>query len=230
MIHTVSARLAAALVATVAGAASYEHIASVAIGAGERDWVGYSLPLAIDGLILVGVAALLEDKRSDRVGRLSARVAIVVGVVATLAANLASAEPTWTARAVAVAAPVSFLLSVEVLTRVGKPRIPVHHGAEKSPTRGNALSATHSQDQGTPPTRVRAKPRSKPTGERVAAAVARTPSATPAELAARLRLSERTVHRYLPAPPAGPLSRQDRSGAGLPHTTDLEPSPNGGPS
>jgi hypothetical protein len=207
MIHTVSARLAAGLVATVAGAASYSHIADVAIGAGERDWVGYSLPLAIDGLILVGVAALLEDKRSDRVGRLSARVAIVVGVVATLAANLASAEPTWTARAVAVAAPVSFLLSVEVLTRVGKPRHLDHSDRDtvtvtsiKPLTSGNALSATHSQDQGTPPTRVRTKPARKPTGDRVAAAVARTPSATPAELAVRLRLSERTVHRYLPAP------------------------------
>src|SRR5690606_27551264 len=41
-------------------------------------------------------------------------------VTATLAANVASAEPTWTARLVAVAAPVSFLLSVEVLTRTGR--------------------------------------------------------------------------------------------------------------
>jgi hypothetical protein len=199
MIHTVSARLAAALVATIAGAASWEHIASVALGSGERPWVAYSLPAAIDGLILVGVAALLEDKRSDRVGRLSARVAIVVGVVATLAANLASAEPTWTARAVAVAAPVSFLLSVEVLTRVGKPRQILSESKVAVLTRGNALSGTQSQDQGIPPTRVRTKPARKPTADRVAAAVARTPSASPAELAARLRLSERTVHRYLPA-------------------------------
>jgi hypothetical protein len=200
MIHTVSARLAAALVAAVAGAASYSHIADVAIGAGERDWVGYSLPLAIDGLILVGVAALLEDKRSGRVGRASARVAIVAGVLATLAANLASAEPSVTARLVAVAAPVSFLLSVEVLTRVGKPRQLLEDPQVAVLTRQNALSATQSQDQGTTPTRVRAKPARKPTGERVAAAVARTPSATPAELAVRLRLSERTVHRYLPVP------------------------------
>jgi hypothetical protein len=206
MIHTVSARLAAALVAAVAGAASYSHIADVAIGAGERDWVGYSLPLAIDGLILVGVAALLEDKRAGRVGRASARVAIVVGVLATLGANLASAEPTITARLVAISAPVSFLLSVEVLTRVGKPRTGTNQdqsaldSSESGATRQNGVSATQSQDQGTPPTRVRAKPRTKPTGQRVAAAVARTPTATPAELAVRLRLSERTVHRYLPAP------------------------------
>ena len=118
---TVAARAAAFIVAGVAGAASFEHIASVAIAAGERPWVGYTLPLAIDGLIVVGVAALLEDKRHGRTGRLSARLAVAVGVLATLAANIASAQPTWTARLVAVAAPVSFLLSIEVLTRTGRP-------------------------------------------------------------------------------------------------------------
>lgn len=118
----VAARGAAVVVAMVAGAASFEHIASVARAAGERLWVAYSLPLAIDGLIVVGVAALLVDKRGGRRGRFSARLAVLVGVTATLAANVASAEPTWTARPVAVAAPVSFLLSVEVLTRTGRRR------------------------------------------------------------------------------------------------------------
>ncbi|MBN1172672.1 MAG: hypothetical protein JXA67_10910, partial [Micromonosporaceae bacterium] len=37
-----------------------------------------------------------------------------------------------------------------------------------------------------------------PTPERIARAVARTPDASPAQIAARLRLSERTVQRYLP--------------------------------
>lgn len=118
---TVAARGAAALVAAVAGAASYEHIASVARSAGERPWVAFALPLAIDGLIVVGVAALLEDRRAGRVPRWSARLAVAAGVLATLAANIASAEPTTTARLVAVAAPVAFLLAVEVLTRSGRP-------------------------------------------------------------------------------------------------------------
>ena len=69
---TAAARAAAFTVAAVAGAASFEHIASVAIAAGERPWVGYTLPLAIDGLIVVGVAALLDSaaefvtRRRDR--------------------------------------------------------------------------------------------------------------------------------------------------------------------
>lgn len=83
----VATRGAAAVVAGVAGAASFEHIASVAIAAGERARVGYSLQLAIDGLIVVGVAALLEDQRRGRHGRSSARLAVLVGVTATLAAT-----------------------------------------------------------------------------------------------------------------------------------------------
>ena len=199
-IHTVSARAAAALVATVAGAASWSHIASVAAGAGERPWVAASLPAAIDGLIVVGVAALLEDKRAGRTGRLSARLAIVAGVVATLAANIASAEPTATARLVAVAAPVSFLLSVEVLTRTGRPRSSFN-SVEKTPTRQNALSANLSQDPARGGVAATTKPRKRTTGDRVTAAAARQPDASNATLAHKLGLSERTVSRYRPPAP-----------------------------
>lgn len=117
----IAARSAAVVVALVAGAASYQHIAAVALSAGEPDWVAYTLPLAIDGLIVVGVMALLEDKAAGLLPRRSAWLAVVVGVVATLAANVASAEPTMTARLVAAAAPTAFLISVEVLTRSGRP-------------------------------------------------------------------------------------------------------------
>lgn len=175
--HALSARAAAALVAAVAGAASYEHIASVAIRAGERAWVGYALPLAIDGLIVVGVAALLEDRHGGRVPRTSARVAVAVGVLATLAANVASAEPTWTARLVAVAAPVSFLLSVEVLTRTGR-----------QPATGR-----------TPPRTTRRTTRRTssrtPAAAKVARAAARRPDASVAELARLAGVSPRTVRR-----------------------------------
>jgi hypothetical protein len=193
--NTIAARGAAVIVAVVAGAASFEHIASVAIGVGERAWVGYSLPFAIDGLIVVGVAALLEDKRHARQGRLSARLAVLVGVVATLAANIASAEPTGTARLVAITAPVSFLLSVEVLTRSGR-RL-------STPDDTKAGSPVPPAAGGTPPaTQPRATTRRRPTAaQRVARAVAKTPDATAAQIAARLRVSERTVQRYWP--PAG---------------------------
>ncbi len=183
-----AARLAAAVVALVAGAASFEHIASVAIGAGERAWVGYSLPFAIDGLIVVGVTALIEDQRNHRHPRPIARLAVLVGVVATLAANVASAEPTATARLVALAAPVSFLLSVEVLTRTGRP---LSTPDDTNPPHPRQPAATTS----TRPASRRRRPSAR---ERVVKAVREHPDATAAEIAARLKVSERTVQRYRP--------------------------------
>lgn len=196
----VAARGAAAVVAIVAGAASFEHIASVAIGAGERAWVGYSLPFAIDGLIVVGVAALLEDQRQGRRGRTSARLAVLVGVTATLAANVASAEPTWTARLVALAAPVSFLLSVEVLTRTGQKL----STPDDTTASGSQANDTRPASGARKPGKQTLSPRSRPSAaQRVAQAAAKTPAATSAEIAARLKVSERTVQRYRPQPVEG---------------------------
>lgn len=199
-----AARTAAAMVALVAGAASFEHIASVAIAAGERTWVGYSLPVAIDGLIVVGVTALIEDQRQHRRPRGVARLAVTVGVTATLAANIASADPTWTARLVALAAPVSFLLSVEVLTRSGRrlstPAATTVEQASKPATADDGRKSARAVDSRRQNTPTRRRPN---TAQRVADAVARNPTATPAQIAARLKVSERTVHRYWPDPPSG---------------------------
>jgi hypothetical protein len=225
-LHTVSARSAAALVAVIAGAASWEHIASVAYGAGERAWVAYSLPAAIDGLIVVGVAALLEDRARGLRSRWRARTAVVAGVLATLAANIASAEPTVTARLVAVAAPVSFLLAVEVLTRPG--RQPA--AAPDPPTSGNPPSATESAqtDRVGTGSRTRARSARSDPAARVAGARARHPAATQQEVARRLKVSPRTVARYWTNTTNG-----DTTGAALhqsqPKKSDsgsAEPSPN----
>ncbi|MFY1687278.1 DUF2637 domain-containing protein [Plantactinospora sp. WMMB782] len=119
-ITSITSRATTALVALVAGYASFSHIFKVARQAGEHVSVAAVLPLSIDGLILVGTLAMLDDKRSGRKPRLSARLAVAFGIIATLAANIASAHPTWTARAVAAVPPVAFLLAVEVLSRRGK--------------------------------------------------------------------------------------------------------------
>ncbi|NJC86804.1 hypothetical protein HC030_30325 [Planosporangium mesophilum] len=55
--------------------------------------------------------------------------------------------------------------------------------------------------QDTPkPKPVRAPKRQPSAADRVARAVAKTPNATPAQIAARLKLSERTVQRHMPKP------------------------------
>lgn len=218
--YTVAARAAAALVALIAGAASWEHISSLAIAAGERAWVGYAMPAAIDGLILVGVAAAFEDKREHRGVRMSAHLAIWVGVVATLAANVASAEPTWTARLVAIAAPVSFLLAIEVLTRTGRQQQPPEAGEPQAG--GDAVRAAQAPRK----RQTRAEPRGKSqsrrsTGDKVAAARSRHPRATQAELARRAGVSVRSVARHdpgqqQPEPESEPESSPDGRRHGQP--------------
>jgi hypothetical protein len=116
-----ASRSAAAIAAGVAGFSSYRHIVEVASNAGETIEVASVIPLSIDGLIVVGTMAMIEDRRSGRRPRLSARVALGFGVVATLCANIASAQPHVTARLVAAVPAVAFLLAVEVLARAGKP-------------------------------------------------------------------------------------------------------------
>jgi hypothetical protein len=218
----VTSRAAAALVAAVAGFSSYQHIVKVATGAGEHHSVGYVLPLAIDGLIVVGTAALLEDKRANRQPRLSARFALGFGIVATIAANIASAQPTWTARLVAAVPAISFLIAVEVLARAGKPRVATEP-ATVTPADGAltaiadaivdaippATAATPGPANSTP-RRVARKATARPAKGRqssadlVAKALAKKPDMTQADVVKFLGggVSLRTVQRNWPKPPA----------------------------
>ena len=213
---TFTSRAAAALVAAVAGFASYQHIYRVATHAGEHRSVASVLPLAIDGLILVATLAMLDDKRHLRRPRLSARVALGFGVLATLAANVASAEPTVTARLVAAVPAVSFLLAVEVLARSGKSTdrnfdgrdatkkssgnsVPVENGVSK---RSPVVDEPAPTD-GTPaakPATTRPRPKSLTSAQKVARAAVKLPAGTVAQIAAKAGVSESTARRYLPSP------------------------------
>ncbi|WP_434743836.1 DUF2637 domain-containing protein [Micromonospora sp. SH-82] len=90
---------------------------AVALRFGERPEVAYVLPLSVDGMLVVASAAMVEDKRADRRVRWSARTAFAVGVAASVAANIAAAEPSLGARIVAAWPAVALLLVVEMLTR-----------------------------------------------------------------------------------------------------------------
>lgn len=220
----IASRAMAAVVALVAGVISYGHIRQVASASGELDIAAALLPVGIDGLIIVGTLAMLEDKRQRRYPRLSARVALAFGIAATVGFNIASAQPSWSARAVAVVPAVSFLLAVEVLVRTGRPmstsddtspitdttaavdNTPASASVEVS-TPGPVPAATPSASINSRSSRPRSSTRSRSSStrsrsaaERVRQAVAETPDATSAEIAARLGLSERTVQRYRPRP------------------------------
>jgi hypothetical protein len=76
-------------VAAVAAAASYEHASALIRGHGESGWTGRLVPLTVDGLIYASSMVMLDSaRRGIRVPAL-ARWLLGLGIVATLAANVA---------------------------------------------------------------------------------------------------------------------------------------------
>ena len=123
-----ASNLSAAVVAGIAAWSSYHHMVEVALSVGERADVAYVLPLSVDGMLVVASAAMVDDRRSGRRVRWSARLAFVAGVIASVAANVAAAEATVGARIVAAWPAIALLLVVELLSRTG--RLLTRHEAE----------------------------------------------------------------------------------------------------
>ncbi|MFJ5542428.1 DUF2637 domain-containing protein [Micromonospora chalcea] len=103
-------------VTVVAAVGSYDHMRTLALEAGQSPLLATILPLSVDGLILVGTLALGDGRRA----RWSAWLAFLVGVAASLAANVIVADPDPVSRVVSAWPAVALLLTVEVLARSGK--------------------------------------------------------------------------------------------------------------
>jgi len=110
------------LVATVAAVVSYEHMREVAERAGEG-WRAWLLPLSVDGLVVAASMGLLTRRRAGLPGGRLAWCALLGGVGASLAANIAAAEPTATARVVAAWPALAFAVAFELLLQ--QRRVPV---------------------------------------------------------------------------------------------------------
>ncbi|QGN50225.1 DUF2637 domain-containing protein [Micromonospora sp. WMMC415] len=119
-------------VTVIAAVASYDHMRELALEAGQTPLLATLLPLSVDGMILVATLALGDGRRS----RWSAWLAFLVGVAASLAANVLVAEPDPVARVVSAWPAVALLLTVEVLARSGKapPVAPVEVAAPVAET------------------------------------------------------------------------------------------------
>lgn len=97
-----------------AGVASYHHAQEVAKKYGESEPMSAWLPLTTDGM-LVAVLALVYWRRfvGERVG-VFPWVAFAAGFLATMGANLASADMTFGGIAVALWPPLCFALTLEL--------------------------------------------------------------------------------------------------------------------
>jgi len=107
------------VVAAVAAVLSYGHLQAVAAREGEAH--AWLFPLSVDGLIVAASLVLLVRRRSGQPGGPLAWGGLALGVAATVAGNIASAEPTAAARVIAAWPPVAFALSYELLLALIRP-------------------------------------------------------------------------------------------------------------
>jgi Protein of unknown function (DUF2637) len=101
-------------VAVVAAVASYEHMRALAAVAGEG-WRSWLLPISVDGLAVAASMTMLVRRRAGQRAGVLPWVALLLGLGASLAANVAAADPTVVGRLVAAWPPVGLLLSYELL-------------------------------------------------------------------------------------------------------------------
>lgn len=114
-----SAVVTVLVVAGVTAVMSYGHLRAVAAEQGES--AAALFPLSVDGLIVAASLVLLVRRRSDLPGGALAWSGLLVGVAATVVGNVASADPTLSARLVAAWPPVAFALSYELLLALLRP-------------------------------------------------------------------------------------------------------------
>ncbi|WP_157740392.1 DUF2637 domain-containing protein [Micromonospora auratinigra] len=209
-------------VTVVAAIGSYDHMRTLALEAGQSPFLATLLPLSVDGMILVGTVALGDGRRS----RWSAWLAFLVGVAASLAANVIVAAPDPVARVVSAWPAVALLLTVEVLARSGKGReVAAHVPAEQpepvvpqpdSTAEGPEVSTPDRTAEVTPegptdapggpegpePERPRRVRRPVAETRRLAASMLAEPGTTREQVAAALSISPRRLRTVLNGNPA----------------------------
>jgi hypothetical protein len=85
----ITAGLAVAVLAVIAGAVSYAHMRVLADAHGETGWQAHAFPLSVDGVEVVASLVLLADRRTGPKPGWLVWAALAVGTGASVAANVA---------------------------------------------------------------------------------------------------------------------------------------------
>ena len=105
------------MLAMIAGTVSYLHMHLLVQLHGEPGWVAALTPLSVDGMIVAASTTLLAQSRSGGRGGLLPWGLLAAGSVASLAANVAVAEPTATGRVIAAWPSFALIASYQLLMR-----------------------------------------------------------------------------------------------------------------
>jgi hypothetical protein len=105
------------MLALIAGTVSYLHMHLLVELHGQPGWVAALTPFSVDGMIVAASTTLLAESRRGGRGGFLPWMLLVVGSVASLAANVAVAEPTMTGRVIAAWPSFALIGSYELLMR-----------------------------------------------------------------------------------------------------------------
>lgn len=106
-----------ALLALIAGTVSYLHMHTLVELHGQPGWVAALTPLSVDGMIVAASTTLLADSREGERGGVLPWTLLVLGSVASLAANVAVAQPTLVGRVIAAWPSFALIGAYEMLMR-----------------------------------------------------------------------------------------------------------------
>lgn len=104
------------VLAGIAAVLSYKHMHALVLEYGETSCTAALLPVSVDGMIVAASMTLLAESLNGRRSGLLPWILLVIGSMASLAANVAVAEPSLVGRLIA-ARPSALIGSYELLMR-----------------------------------------------------------------------------------------------------------------
>jgi hypothetical protein len=116
----------------------YKHMYLLVRRHGETSWTGALLPVSVDGMIAASSMSLLLDSRQGRRSGLLPWTLLIVGSAASLAANVAVAEPWAVGRLIAGWPSCALIGSYELLMRQIR-----HSGMRETRTASIGSYASH---------------------------------------------------------------------------------------
>ncbi|WP_436888257.1 DUF2637 domain-containing protein [Nocardiopsis dassonvillei] len=105
------------LLALIAAVVSYSHMYELALRHGEPEWRAALFPLSVDGMIVGASMTLLSDARHGRKGGVLPWGLLIIGSGASLAANVAVADPTVWSRIIHAWPSFALIGAYELLMR-----------------------------------------------------------------------------------------------------------------
>ncbi|WP_460335003.1 DUF2637 domain-containing protein [Actinoallomurus acanthiterrae] len=109
--------LSVIVLAVIAAIVSYKHMYLLVRRYGETSWTAALLPISVDGMIVASSMSLLVDSRHGRRSGLLPWMLLAIGSAASLAANVAVAEPSAVGRLIAGWPSCALIGSYELLMR-----------------------------------------------------------------------------------------------------------------